>query len=59
MAVFDSPAQALQAALKMHEVLVEIVSRGSERGASTGLRSLRRKASCRKCPRGQNPTLKI
>jgi class 3 adenylate cyclase len=41
MAVFDTPAQALQSALKMHEVLADIVSRGSERGASTGLRSLR------------------
>jgi class 3 adenylate cyclase len=41
MAVFDMPAQALQSALNMHEVLAEIVSRSSERGASAGLRSLR------------------
>ena len=41
MAVFDTPAQALQAALQMHEVLAGIVSRGSERGASSGLRALR------------------
>ena len=41
MAVFDTPAQALSAALKMHEVLAGIVLRGSERGASSGLRSLR------------------
>ena len=41
MAVFDTPAQALQSALQMHEVLAGIVPRGSERGASTGLRSLR------------------
>jgi adenylate cyclase len=41
MAVFDGPVQALQSALKMHEVLADIVARGSERGASSGLRSLR------------------
>ena len=41
MAVFDAPARALQAALQMHEVLAGIVQRGGERGASTGLRSLR------------------
>jgi adenylate cyclase len=41
MAVFDTPAQALKSALQMHEVLAGIVLRGSERGASTGLRSLR------------------
>jgi adenylate cyclase len=41
MAVFDTPAAAVQSALQMHEVLGGIVARGSERGASTGLRSLR------------------
>ena len=41
MAVFDMPGHALSAALKMHEVLAGIVLRGSERGASSGLRSLR------------------
>ena len=41
MAVFDTPGHALSAALKMHEVLAGIVLRGSERGASSGLRSLR------------------
>jgi adenylate cyclase len=41
MAVFDVPAQAVQSALKMHEVLADIVSRGQQRGASSGLRSLR------------------
>jgi len=41
MAVFDTPRQALDAALEMHEVLDGIASRGSERGASPGLRALR------------------
>ncbi|MBN8495098.1 MAG: FHA domain-containing protein [Burkholderiales bacterium] len=41
MAVFDTPAQAVPAALQMQEVLAGIVSRGQERGASTGLRGLR------------------
>lgn len=41
MAVFDEPAPAAQAAALMHEVLEGIVSRGSERGASSGLRVLR------------------
>jgi class 3 adenylate cyclase len=41
MAVFDEPAQAVQAAMLMHEVLEGMVSRGSERGASSGLRALR------------------
>ncbi len=41
MAVFDEPAQAVQAAMLMHDVLDGIVSRGSERGASSGLRALR------------------
>jgi class 3 adenylate cyclase len=41
MAVFDDPPPAVQAAMQMHEVLEGIVSRGSERGASSGLRVLR------------------
>jgi adenylate cyclase len=41
MAVFDEPADAAQAAMLMHEVLESIVMRGSERGASSGLRALR------------------
>jgi class 3 adenylate cyclase len=41
MAVFDKSAQAVQAALQMHDVLAGIVARGSERGASSGLRALR------------------
>ena len=41
MAVFNTPAQAAQAAAVMHDVLEAIVSRGSERGASSGLRALR------------------
>lgn len=41
MAVFDTPAHAVKAAVQMHEVLAEIVARGSERGASSGLRQLR------------------
>jgi adenylate cyclase len=41
MAVFDTPQQALDAAMQMHDVLDAIVSRGSERGASSGLRALR------------------
>lgn len=41
MAVFDAPHPALEAAVEMHEVLDGIVSRGSERGASSGLRALR------------------
>jgi adenylate cyclase len=41
MAVFDDPPAALDAALQMHDVLDAIVSRGSERGASSGLRALR------------------
>jgi len=41
MAVFDEPSQAVQAAMLMHEVLEGMVSRGSERGASSGLRALR------------------
>lgn len=41
MAVFDDAQQAMQAALQMHELLEGIVSRGRERGASSGLRALR------------------
>ena len=41
MAVFDDPPDALAAAVQMHDVLDAIVSRGSERGASSGLRALR------------------
>jgi adenylate cyclase len=41
MAVFVNPAQALQAAQQMHEALAVIVARGSQRGASAGLRGLR------------------
>lgn len=41
MAVFTTPAAATQAAGAMHDVLETLVSRGSERGASSGLRALR------------------
>jgi class 3 adenylate cyclase len=41
MAVFDEPAGAVQAAMQMHDVLEGMVLRGSERGASSGLRALR------------------
>lgn len=41
MAVFDAPATAVQAAIQMHDLLEGMVSRGSERGASSGLRGLR------------------
>lgn len=41
MAVFDDPPDALAAAMQMHDVLDAIVSRGRERGASSGLRALR------------------
>ena len=41
MAVFDDPMQAVQSAMLMHDVLEGMVSRGSERGASSGLRALR------------------
>lgn len=41
MAVFNTPWEAAQAAAVMHDVLDSIVSRGSERGASPGLRALR------------------
>lgn len=41
MAVFDRPQQALDAADAMHDTLARLVSRGGERGASSGLRGLR------------------
>ena len=41
MAVFETPAGALAAALQMHDALDAIASRGGERGASSGLRALR------------------
>jgi class 3 adenylate cyclase len=41
MAVFPTPGLAIMSAHQMHEVLDAIVSRGSERGASAGLRVLR------------------
>jgi adenylate cyclase len=41
MAVFDDPRQAVLAAGQMHELLDGMVSRGSEHGASSGLRGLR------------------
>ncbi len=41
MAVFETPPPAIVAAVQMHDVLEGMVSRGSERGASSGLRGLR------------------
>ena len=41
MAVFDMPAQGVEAAARMHEALEHLVQRGSEHGASAGLRALR------------------
>ena len=41
MAVFAESAPAIQASIVMHEVLESIVLKGSERGASSGLRALR------------------
>jgi class 3 adenylate cyclase len=41
MAVFSDPAAALHAADQMHDVLERLVTRGSEHGASSGLRALR------------------
>ena len=40
MAVFDSPPSALQAALRMHEVLANITTRGIAQASATALRSL-------------------
>ncbi len=41
MAVFNSPTEGLQSAQQMHDELDRLVLRGSERGASAGLRGLR------------------
>ena len=41
MAVFNTPADGFQSAQQMHEALELLVTRGAERGASAGLRSLR------------------
>jgi adenylate cyclase len=41
MAVFATPAQAVQSAMRMHDVLAKMASRGNEPGVSSGLRGLR------------------
>jgi class 3 adenylate cyclase len=41
MAVFDAPEAAVHAAMQMQDVLEGMVTRGHERGASSGLRGLR------------------
>ncbi len=41
MATFPTPASGLKSAQRMHDELEQLVSRGRERGASTGLRALR------------------
>jgi adenylate cyclase len=41
MAVFDGSPDGIQAAARMHETLERLVQRGSEHGASQGLRGLR------------------
>ena len=41
MAVFEDPPAAVESAMQMHDVLEAMVSRGQERGASSGLRALR------------------
>ena len=41
MAVFEEPRAAIRSGMRMHDVLEGMVSRGHERGASTGLRGLR------------------
>jgi adenylate cyclase len=41
MAVFEDPTAAVDSAMQMHDVLETMVSRGQERGASSGLRALR------------------
>jgi class 3 adenylate cyclase len=41
MAVFDKPYAGVSASDQMHEVLDVLVSRGNERGASSGLRALK------------------
>ncbi len=41
MAVFEDPPHAALAAMQMHDLLDGMVTRGNERGASSGLRGLR------------------
>jgi adenylate cyclase len=41
MAIFVAAPQAVRAAQQMHDALERLVTRGSQRGASSGLRSLR------------------
>ncbi len=41
MAVFDTSSAGMQAAAQMHDALERLVERGSEHGASSGLRALR------------------
>jgi class 3 adenylate cyclase len=41
MAVFPLPSPAVQSAMQMHDLLDAMVTRGNERGASSGLRGLR------------------
>jgi class 3 adenylate cyclase len=41
MAVFEGPRDGVKAALRMHELLERVVSRGKQQGASPGLRALR------------------
>ena len=41
MAVFDRPVDGMKAAQMMHDTLDHLVSRGGERGASSGLRGLK------------------
>lgn len=41
MALFESPASAVKAAARMHDVLESMVRRGDQRGASAGLRGLK------------------
>ncbi|MEO5734866.1 MAG: adenylate/guanylate cyclase domain-containing protein [Rubrivivax sp.] len=41
MAVFENPNPAVRAGVLMHDVLEGMVSRGNERGASSGLRGLK------------------
>jgi adenylate cyclase len=41
MAVFESPNDGVQAAIRMHEMLERVVARGKIQGASPGLRALR------------------
>ena len=41
MAVFDASRDGVKAAVRMHELLARVVSRGKQHGASPGLRALR------------------